>query len=223
MTASSRGLASMVDSPIAPSRIASSRSLFIASISLAAGAGERIALHAFQQRAQPDVAGDVDGDALAFECVEVAAQRRPGARRTAALDRLRRPLSLGRAGRGILAQDLGRHSLADLALGAAVFEQRHVGMRMHVDEPGGDDQAACVDDRLAGASGRLDRTNGGDPVAADRHVAQKPGIAGPVDDLAAADQDSRTAAAGCAPAMAARARAPCAASSHLSACVSMIG
>ena len=80
VTASSRGLASMVESPSAPSRIASSRSSCMAAISARAGPRERIALDAVEQRAEPDVAGHVDGDALPLERLEIAAERRPGVR-----------------------------------------------------------------------------------------------------------------------------------------------
>ena len=97
-------------------------------------------------------------------------------------------LPLGRTGRGVLAQDLGRDALADLALGIAVFEQRHVGMRVHVDESGATIEPARVDDPPRGTSAP-ETAHRGDPVAADRHVALEPGIAGAVDDLAAADHD----------------------------------
>ena len=66
-------------------------------------------------------------------------------------------------------------------------------MRMHVDEPGRDDQPARVDHAPCAVVRCAERTDRLDPVAADRHVAQKPGVAGPVDDLAAADQDDRRA------------------------------
>ena len=52
--------------PSAPSRIASSSSAFIASSCAGLGPVERIALDAAQQRAEPDIAGDVDGDAPAL-------------------------------------------------------------------------------------------------------------------------------------------------------------
>ena len=106
------------------------------------GAVERVAQDAVQQGTEADVAGDIDGDALASRARR--SSRRGSSRCACAAVRSRstaRPLSLGGAGRGVLAQDLGRDALADLALGGAVLEQSHVGMRMHVDEPGRDDQA----------------------------------------------------------------------------------
>ncbi len=91
-------------------------------------------------------------------------------------------LSLGRTRRSVLAQDLGGHTLVDLALGTPVLEERQVRMRMHVDKPRRDHEPAGVDDLPRGGI-RIDRTDLGDPVAANGHVAGEPGISGPVDDL----------------------------------------
>ena len=71
-------------------------------------------------------------------------------------------------------------------------KQSHVGMRMHVDEPRRDDEPARVDHP---PGGRLwpQRPDDDDPVAANRDVAQEPGIAGAVDDPSAANQTGRRA------------------------------
>ena len=57
---------------------------------------------------------------------------------------------------------------------------------MHVDEPGATTSPrASMIRRAAHPAG--EPTDRRDPVAADRHVALEPGVAGSVDDLAAAD------------------------------------
>ena len=61
-------------------------------------------------------------------------------------------------------------------------------MRVHVDEPRRDDEPARVDDP-SGGDIIAQTAHRGDPIAADRHVPLEPGIAGAVDDLAAADHD----------------------------------
>ena len=153
------------------------------------GPGERVAQDAAQQRPEPDVAGDVHRDPAA---PRARRSSRPGSSRRrcrrAPSTAAGRRLPLGGPGRGVLAEDLGRDALADLALGVAVLEQQSVGMRVHVDEPGRDDQPAASMTRRARALG-ADAADRGDPVAADRHVAVEPGVAGAVDDPAAADQD----------------------------------
>ena len=49
-----------------------------------------------------------------------------------------------RAADAALADDLGRHALVHLALCTAVDDQREVGVRVQIDEPGRHDQAAHV-------------------------------------------------------------------------------
>src|SRR5262249_20012461 len=116
-----------------------------------------------QQRAQPGVARNVERDSLAFQCVEVAAQRRPGPSPAAARDDLRRALPLRWPSRAVLAQDLRGDTLADLARGGAVLEQGHVGMRMDVNETRRDDLPARVNDPPRGCV-RSERPDGCDPV-----------------------------------------------------------
>jgi hypothetical protein len=94
-------------------------------------------------------------------------------------------LALDRAGGGALAQDLGGHALADLALGMAVLQQQQVGVRVHVDEAGGDDQPGGVE----GAPGRPRHpADGGDAIAAHGNVAAEPRVAAAVDDGSVADE-----------------------------------
>jgi hypothetical protein len=67
-----------------------------------------------------------------------------------------------------LARDLGRDALPDLALGQWTDEQVEVGVRVDVDEPGGDGQIAAVD--LDGSRSSDSRSDVGDAVARDQHV-----------------------------------------------------
>ena len=73
-----------------------------------------------------------------------------------------------RAHRAALAEDLGGDALADVALRAAVRDQRLRRPRQHVDEAGGDGEAGGVDDGPACAPGQV--ADGGDAVAADADV-----------------------------------------------------
>jgi hypothetical protein len=61
-------------------------------------------------------------------------------------------------------------------------------MRVHVDKPWRDDQAPRIDHAVCGRLGGQ-RTNGLDPVSADRDIAFKPRISGTVDNLAPSDQN----------------------------------
>ena len=160
----------------------------------AAGAGERITLHALEQRAEPDIAGHVDGDALVLERLEIAAERRPG---------------VGCAPRGLTVR-AERFPLAGPAevssprisvvtpwrtlLGALPSSSRVMSececMSMN---PGATTSPRASMTFRAAASGSSAPTVD-DPVAANGHVAQEPGIARPVDDRAAADQAGRMAA-----------------------------
>ena len=92
-----------------------------------------------------------------------------------------------RAHRLALADHLERDALADVALGAAVVDERLVGPAQHVDEAGRDGQARGVDLRGAAAGAHVaDRR---DAVAVDRDVADDRRRAGAVVDRAAADDD----------------------------------
>ena len=86
-----------------------------------------------------------------------------------------------------LADDLGGHALADLAVGAAVHQQRGVAVGVHVDEAWRHGEAARVD-RLRGA-GAAQVADGFDALAAHADIAGEGRCAAAVDELAASDQD----------------------------------
>ena len=77
-----------------------------------------------------------------------------------------------------------RDALPDLALRAAVHDQRLGRPRQHVDEAGRDGEAGRIDDRRRG--GACEVADGGDAIAADADVGAAPGRAGAVVDRAAA-------------------------------------
>src|SRR5262249_8182673 len=95
-------------------------------------------------------------------------------------------LALERADRPALAEDLCGDPLADLALGVAVFQEEVVRVRVHVDEPGRDDQPLGVDFPFGLLRGHA--ADGDDAIAPDGHVAEEPGVAAAVHDLAIADE-----------------------------------
>ena len=91
-----------------------------------------------------------------------------------------------RAHRRAFAEDLGRHALADVALRAAVDEQRLGGPGQHVDEAGRDGQAASRRPRSRPRAPR-EVADRGDAVAADADVGPTRRAARAVVDGAAAD------------------------------------
>ena len=100
---------------------------------------------------------------------------------------------LGLAGQGrrhrepAMADDLGGHSLAYLALGLGHEGQGEVGMGLDVDEAGRDDQAPGLDDAC---SARRDVVaDGGDTPVPERHVRAVPRCPCAVDDQCALDED----------------------------------
>ena len=139
----------------------------------------------------PDVAREVDPDALLLEPGEVFAERAPVGRRcrngrsparSAAMIE-----SLSGAGGAALAGDLGGDALEDLGREARVDQQRQLGLAQHVDEAGRDDLPARVDGLLAPPRCRAGRSR----RSARRgcRVAGVPGRAGAVDDAAVADDE----------------------------------
>ena len=137
-----------------------------------------------------DERGDVHRHALLLEQRQVLAERRP-------FDRVLDVALLGeqlllhrrreRAHGEALAHDLQRHALAQLALSAAVDEQRLGRPRQHVDEAGRHGLARRVD--LAPRAARRLRTHVGDAVTLDRDLARVARAAGSVVDRAATDQE----------------------------------
>ena len=92
------------------------------------------------------------------EEVEVLAEGRPGDQRPVVAERVE-PLAhgtrasesvTGRVAPAAVADDLGRHALADRALGGRVREQREVAVAVRVDEAGADDLPRRVDDARGG-------------------------------------------------------------------------
>ncbi len=124
---------------------------------------------------------DVLRHAAPLQLLEVLAQGRPG---DGVLEIALRPdaplLHLFSEGphRVSLAHDLRRHALPDLSLRASVREERLGGPRQHVDEAGGDGQAARVDRRAR--AGAREVADGGDPIAADPDVRTPSRSAGAV-------------------------------------------
>jgi hypothetical protein len=135
-----------------------------------------------------DVRGDVLRDALLLEVRQVLGEGRPGdVVLEIALVVLHLPLHrVGeRPHRRALAEDLRRHALADLALRAAVDQQRFRRPRQHVDEAGRHRQAARVHHHVAWQRRHLpDRFH---PVATDRDVGDAARRAGAVVHGPAAD------------------------------------
>ncbi len=86
-----------------------------------------------------------------------------------------------------VAGDVRGDALAHGRLGARVQQDREIRVRVRVDEAGGDVAAAGVDD--APAAQRPRRADGGDAVAAHGDVPGVPGVAAPVDDAAAGDDE----------------------------------
>ncbi len=158
------------------------------------GRGGRAAREAHGGQAQRAVADElrhVERDALPLVAREVLADRLPRevhARGQVEGEALHLGAELIRdrgGGEAAVADHLGGDALADLRLGAPVVPEAPVGVRVHVDEAGGDGAPARVD----GAPGRLagkiaDR---GDGVAGHSHVGTAGGCAGAVDELPARD------------------------------------
>ncbi len=86
-----------------------------------------------------------------------------------------------------MADDLGGHALAHLALGLGIDRQREVGMGLDVDEARRHREAFGVD-HLGGVACEL-HADGGDAAVADRDVASCAGRSAAVEQQAAADED----------------------------------
>jgi hypothetical protein len=80
--------------------------------------------------------------------------------------------------------DVGRHPLVDLAWTLWLAPQ--VGMRVHVDEPRCNTEAAGVEDAVVARSNAADRR---DAIAADADVCDESCLAGAVEDGAAAQHE----------------------------------
>ncbi len=111
-------------------------------------------------------------------------ERREVHRRPSLLDRRQRLADVKRR-RTAVARDDGRDSHADEVVGARLLDEV-VGVRMHVDEAGCDDETGGVDD-VARVELR-ERADLDDASGPDRHVGPPRGSTGAVDDLSAGNQ-----------------------------------
>ena len=85
-----------------------------------------------------------------------------------------------------MTQHLERDALVELRLVGRIDEQLEVGVGVHVDEAGADEQPVGIDHSGRGLGRKSsDRS---DTAAGDADVGGEPRIAGPVDDPAAANQ-----------------------------------
>src|SRR6185503_20398506 len=91
-----------------------------------------------------------------------------------------------RPDRSPLAGQLGRDPLRRLAQHLGIHQDRVLALPEHVDDAGGDDEAAHVED--APRLFRIDATDGRDAIACDRDIGREPRVAGAVDDAAAAQE-----------------------------------
>ncbi|AKH84499.1 hypothetical protein AA958_22445 [Streptomyces sp. CNQ-509] len=89
----------------------------------------------------------------------------------------------GRVRQPVLADDLQRHALRGLGGVRGVAQQGEVGVGVHVDEAGGEDEAPGVEDGAAGEP----RADGRDPAAGQPHVGAVSRRPRAVDDEGAAD------------------------------------
>ncbi len=139
------------------------------------------------QRARADERCDVGRDPARGEPVEVAAEGRPPDLVLDVLLPVARALVHVVAERPhrALAEHLERDALAQLALRAAVLDQRLLRVRQHVDEAGRDREPGRID--LALAVRVAEVAHGRDPVAVDRDVPDPRRRPGAVDEQAVAD------------------------------------
>ena len=127
-----------------------------------------------------------------IESVEVAAKIVPrdlevvGVLRHASLERLpglpdQRSAKAGPA----IAGEFERHALAHLALGRVVQQERHVAVRVQIDESGAHDESGCVDGRYSLA---VELADSDDLAAHGRDVGHVSGTASTIEDASVLDQ-----------------------------------
>ena len=179
------------DSPSAPASSASSSSAIICASSSGVGARVGHAHHHQPQRVVADQHAGVHGGR--GEIVEVSGKRRLLERqpRRARTEIVAQQLDLARQGgrdrEAAMADDLGGHALAHLALGLGIDREREVGMGLDVDEARRHRQAGGVD-QLGRVRAEI-RPHGDDAASADGEVAAPARGAGAVEQQSAADQD----------------------------------
>ena len=127
----------------------------------------------------------VHRDPAALQAIEVSREGRPVLRNDP-----RRPFllqAIARRGRRGFAEHVNRDALAYFALRGAVLEERHLRVRVQIDESRSDDETGGVDDAPRGCVRQP--AHAGDAAAGDRDVACEPGVTRPIDDMAAANHD----------------------------------
>ncbi len=146
------------------------------------------------QRAVADQRRDVDRVAAAAHRRQVLAEGAPVPGHAVQPPAVVRPVLDGvgavllgerRRRHAAVAGDVRGHALAHRRLGARVQQDGEIGVRVRIDEAGGDVATPGVDD--APAAQRPRRADRRDPVAADADVAEVPGVAAAVDDAGAGD------------------------------------
>jgi len=132
---------------------------------------------------------DVDRRALGVERFQVLADRLPlevhalGHVEGEAAQLLEKLRGRGSRGEAAVTDDLGRHALADLRLGAPVLPEPPVRVRVHVDEPRRHDPARSPERRAGRLAGEIPDRD--DDVGADADVGAAARSAGAVDDRGA--------------------------------------
>ena len=142
-----------------------------------------------------DEPGEVLRVAVAREPREMVGEARPldrpvvRERAHAAFDEVPRRIGDRRVRPAAVADDLGRHSLANRALGLRVREDRPVTVAVRIDEAGADDAAGRLDDAVGAAA--VHGADVRDPAVLDRDVAAERRAAASVHDPAVANQEVR--------------------------------
>ena len=139
-----------------------------------------------------DQCGYVGADALVFEAPEVFAEGDPVALQAAGHGRIERTVvefavAGGSGGDAAVADDLGGDPLSQTAAGAAVDQERQIGVGVSVDQSGSDKAAAGVDG--AACSDLSEFADAGDAAFQDGEISGKPGAAAAVDEAGVADED----------------------------------
>jgi hypothetical protein len=126
----------------------------------------------------------VDRDALPFEAIEVLGERRPVGAHAVGRGGFE---SVARRRRGALAHHIDGHALPDLALRGPISQQRHLRVRVEIDEARRDDETGRVERPRRRSAGEIaDRS---DAVTADRDVDATRRRARAVEDLAATNEE----------------------------------
>ncbi len=138
----------------------------------------------------PDIAGNVDADALLFEPEKIFAKRPPVGLNVIVIVLLlvgTENSVVQRRNRFALAGDFRGDALIDFRGQARVHEDGVLGLSEHIDETGRYDFAACIDG--ASTRRRAEIADGHNLAGANPYIAGIPGRAGAVDDVAVGDDN----------------------------------